>query len=314
MQHDVVAQLVGSPTTTCAAVFEANRPVHGSPLVAFGCATFVTESFAADTVTYPTPGLNSRILQAMLDGKSPILTPEALRHDNTIPGLNLITLAGYIRPACEDDLELMREISMTISKAFYQQYIGFRLRRFLFEVTTQALRQRPHKLSIYPFHSYPQPTPASAPLGAVMLDRNTALQREDSPFAWLFRYREPILRFTPGEQEILQVALPGHPNPGQADVLGLGREAVRGRWRTVLDRAAPLLQEIMRASKAATAASKVPVNNGTPSQKGVQRVSALPPRGKQRRQYVINYVREHPEELRPFDWQLWDSVHGGAGK
>jgi PAS domain-containing protein len=301
----------GSPATTSTMVFETDRPVHGSRLAGFGSAAFVTESFAGDNIANPRPGLNLRFLQALHEGRSPLLTPAALRRHNTIGGLNLITLAGYIRPACEDSPALMQEISMTISKAFQQCYLGFRLRHFLFEVTHQTLRQRPHKLSIYPIHPYPQPLPASSPIGVIILDRATALLREDSAFAQLFQYREPCLRLSPKEQELLQVAQRGQPDAGQADELGLGEEAVRSRWRTSLRKSGPLLRQIMPAVRPAAVArganghgASAAAESGTPPRR------RCPPRGKQRRQYLINYVREHPEELRPFDWTLWDSVHG----
>jgi hypothetical protein len=316
--HDTLVQvwadmLTRSPATASAAVFEADRPVHGSRTVGFGCAAFVTEAFAEDAAGFPRPWLNKRFLQALHEGRSPILTPEELRRDNTIAGLNLLTLAGYIRPACEDDPRLLQEISIMISRSFQQWCAGFRLRRFFCEITHQFLRQRRYMVSAYRIHEYPQPRPASSPVGVVILDRDAALQYEELQFAQLFiHYREPRLRLTPAEQDLLKVALTGHPNPSQADELGVGMEAVRSRWRNVLHKATGLLSRIMPSASGrhVSGNSASAAKEGLPKGQNPRSASAAAARGPQRRQYLLNYVREHPEELRPFDWQLWDRIHG----
>jgi hypothetical protein len=295
-------RLIATPATTCTAVIEANLPIHGSRLVGFGLASFIAEDIAVDAIARPRPWLNRRIMEAILAGRSPVLSPQELRRDNTLEGLNLLTLSGYIRPACEDDVELMRRISMLLASAFYEAHRGFRLRRILFEVTEQALRQRLHRVQIYRLREYPQTQPGVPRTGLVAIDEVSAYEHEHSLFGMLFNYTVPRLRLSPAEQCLLEVAIHGLTDRELVERLGLSMEAVRSRWRTVLRKAAGLLRERGLGGEAVTGDDPDEVaGDGEPGR-----------RGPQQRHHLLDYLREHREELRPFDWSLWDSRHGGT--
>jgi hypothetical protein len=285
------SRLIALPATR-SVVIEADRPVHGSTLVGFGSASFVTQAFAEDALAHPRPGLNRRVLQGLAQGKLPIPGERELRRDNTIGGLSLLTMAGHIRPACEDNIELVRAIGLMLPKAFCESFIGFRLRRLLFEVSGQVMRQRFHRMKLYRIEEYPQPRSASSPLGYVVVDRDAAFEHEGSLFAQLFDYREPCLRLSPAEQALLEVAKDKTLTDRElANLLGLTVECIRSRWRTALPKAAKLLPHV---------AARLATGGATKRSRGLQR-----------RHHLLDYIRAHREELRPFDWGLWDRTQKG---
>jgi hypothetical protein len=298
-------RLIATPATTCTAVIEADRPIHGSRMVGFGLASFIAEDIAVDAIVRPRPWLNRRIMEAILAGRSPVLSPQELRRDNTLEGLNLLTLSGYIRPECEDDVELMRRISMLLATAFYEAHRGFRLRRILFEVTEQALRQRLHRVQIYRLREYPQAAPGGPRTGLVAIDEADAYEHEHSLFGMLFNYTLPRLRLSPAEQSLLAVAIHGLTDREIVERLGLSMEAVRSRWRTVLRKAAGKLHGQLPQGGA--------VSGDDPDEVPGEGAHGEPGRrGPQQRHHLLDYLREHREELRPFDWTLWDSRHRGT--
>lgn len=297
--HDAAVSLwrriIGLPATS-SVVIQADRPVHGSTLVGFGSASFISRSFADDAVAHPRPGLNRRILMESAQGNSPILSARELKRDNTIGGLNLITMSGTVRPACEDDPELVRQVSLLLSRSFYEAHRGYRLQRLLFEVTEQVLRQRPHRMRSSPILRYSQTGETSSPIGFVVVDHETAYSQEGSLFALLFDYHEPRLRLSSAEQELLEVATAGLTDRELADRLGLSVEAIRSRWRTVLRKAAKVLPQVGPAEVELREEAE-PADSESFEERR---------RGLQRRHHVLDYIREHREELRPFDWVLWE--------
>jgi DNA-binding CsgD family transcriptional regulator len=95
----------------------------------------------------------------------------------------------------------------------------------------------------------------------------------------LFQYREPVLRLRETEQDLLIAALTGLTDEELAIRLNLGLPSVKKLWRSLFERASarPNLFPQMHDGL-----------NGSG-------------RGRQKRQFILNYVRDHPEELRPFD-------------
>jgi DNA-binding NarL/FixJ family response regulator len=79
------------------------------------------------------------------------------------------------------------------------------------------------------------------------------------------------------DKELLVAALKGATDRELADDLNLTKEAVKRRWKVLFDRLEAVKPEIFGASVS---------NNGK--------------RGPQKRHRILAYVRDHPEELRPF--------------
>jgi hypothetical protein len=95
--------------------------------------------------------------------------------------------------------------------------------------------------------------------------------------AGLFQHHlEPRFAFTISEQQLLEAALEGVDDASAASSLFVSLPAIKHRWESIFDRVASILPDLC------------PPGNGT--------------RGIQKRQRVLTYVRNHPEELRPFNF------------
>ena len=85
-----------------------------------------------------------------------------------------------------------------------------------------------------------------------------------------------MLRLSGADQELLWAALEGQTDAKLAVSLHLTMPAVKARWRSIFARFARLKPEV------------APEFHGEGS------------RGPQKRHRILAYLREHPEELRPF--------------
>jgi DNA-binding CsgD family transcriptional regulator len=119
--------------------------------------------------------------------------------------------------------------------------------------------------------------------------REIAAGQQGSWGTWigsLFRYRQPQLGFSRSEQRLLFSALDGSTDGELSDKLGLSLTTVKKTWRSIYDRTAAHIPELVHGHSRDEKAS--------------------PERGKAKKQYLIAYLREHPEELRPVSRKvLW---------
>jgi hypothetical protein len=83
-----------------------------------------------------------------------------------------------------------------------------------------------------------------------------------------------VLHLTTSEQALLNAALAGATDADLATSLGVSLSAIKARWRSIFARFAELAPDYESAER-----------DG---------------RGPQKRHHVLRYLRDHPEELRPF--------------
>jgi hypothetical protein len=98
--------------------------------------------------------------------------------------------------------------------------------------------------------------------------------------AGLFHHhRTPQFGFTRGEQQLLEVCMEGADDALASKSLFVSLPAIKRRWAKIFDRVASVRPDLCPSPE-----------NGT--------------RGIQKRQRVLAHVRDHPEELRPFNFNL----------
>src|SRR6266699_3991674 len=95
----------------------------------------------------------------------------------------------------------------------------------------------------------------------------------------LFGFREPLLALHQEDQELLRAALKGLTDEELALELRLKLPTVKKRWAAIFQRIA--------------AARPDPLPD-------VDRDLDRQTRGKQKRHYLLEYLRGHPEEVRPY--------------
>jgi DNA-binding CsgD family transcriptional regulator len=116
------------------------------------------------------------------------------------------------------------------------------------------------------------------------LPREIASRQVGSWVSPLFRYQPPILGFSRSEQRLLWAALRGATDDELSDALSISLSAVKKTWRSIYARAMDQLPELI------------------PNQLSEEVLTQ--DRGKEKKRRLIAYLREHPEELRPFSRRL----------
>jgi DNA-binding NarL/FixJ family response regulator len=175
----------------------------------------------------------------------------------------------------------------TAVTAFVEEHRGFLLK----EVTTHAMSLETLEAAIRtgglllhpvnglyvdsldkPFHEV-----FAAP-HLIGLTRELAMARAGTWIGSLFVYQSPQFSFRRSEQHLLLAALQGGTDEDLAATLGISLSAVKKTWRSIYDR----------------------VTNCRPgliSDRAPEELTSE--RGKEKKQRLLTYVREHPEELRP---------------
>ncbi len=109
------------------------------------------------------------------------------------------------------------------------------------------------------------------------------------PLARLFVISEPVLGLTESQKEVLDLALDGFADRAIAGMLGISSNAVHMRWRGIYDKAAVVLPELARIDEACD--------------KGY--------RGMEKRRVVLEYIRDHPQEIRTALHMPWNTSENG---
>jgi hypothetical protein len=110
------------------------------------------------------------------------------------------------------------------------------------------------------------------------LKRENARTRLGSFAFFRFIYRAPQCGFNRSEQRLLLSALDGGTDEELADRLQISVSAVKKKWHSIYDRVGTRLPQLLPHSEADVEPSE---------------------RGKAKKQRLLAYVHDHPEELRP---------------
>jgi hypothetical protein len=255
-----------------ATVIESERPVSGHTIVACGIGVFVSRAFADAEVGTPRPGLNDRIIHGIAVGRPMLLDREDIGAGNARGGLDFVNLYGTWRDGLLN-AEQLAEVQTLLSIGFVEQLTGYRFNRVIKEAIGEARIALARATGTYRLIAeFPETGSALA-----MVSRDSALAAPYSAAAAIYRYRPPVLHLRPAEQELLAAALTGKTDAELSAHLGLTVEATKKRWLSVYDRVGQVRPEILSDSR-------------TDSEG----------RGPQKRHRVVAYVRDHPEELRPY--------------
>ena len=255
----------------------------GKPsLQAFGLSVFVTDEFLNSCKMPCMRWTGPELVRYLLRGDSPVLGPKAIRDANSNGGLNLASWAAILCPQTESD---RTQVQVELMTAFMQEHSGFKLKeiisqqneRIMLEVVSNSgglfwncARQRyveAHNFDVEEVLQHP------FILGATP---ETALQH----LSWtttLFQYSQPRMYPKPAEQKLLSAAIRGLKDEELSCELGVSLSFIKKTWSSIYNRAAEKLPELNLEIAAGSA----------------------PQRGKEKKQRVLAYLREHPEELRP---------------
>lgn len=262
-----------------AVVFE-NSQLSRNQIIGIGISIFVCDEFLNLIKRPPFFWMGPELTRRISRGESPLLPDGKVREANAKGGLNVITWEGVVRP------EFMSVESHTaVFSAFVEQHRGFLLKELTCQGTTPEILEailRSGGLLLGEHGRYIESIDRSLDEIVNMphhlgITRQLALSRTGTWIASLFAYQAPRCGFRPSEQRLLVAALRGRTDQELAKELGISLSAVKKSWLSIYQRAANHLPSLF--------------DNHDGQEDGE--------RGKEKKQHLIAYLRDHPEELRP---------------
>lgn len=273
---------------------EANRV----EMFGIGAIAFLTDDFVATAKTEPFFWLAPAIIQQLLKGGSPVLSDPELLRANAGDGLTLFAWPLGFR----NEYLKLPEVSNYVMYSFMEEVRGYKLKEFLGQTTdVEAARTSLHSgaLLLTSRGSYIELPPKGEQElllepHLLVITRDSALRRVGAWSSSIFIYNQPKIGFTRSEQRLLEAALRGLTDDELAQELEVSLSAVKKTWRSVYSRIEQSGTGIL---------PPVPED----------RVESFD-RGKGKRYLVLNYLREHPEELKPVSMKLLRLHQAGSVK
>jgi hypothetical protein len=254
-----------------------------------GLAAPVSEKFLHELKTTPFFWLGPELVKRITSGDSPLLSDAAVRDANSTIGLNLVVWHVTLYP---EDIR-RPEVGNSMISCFECRWRGFRLREVMGQADCLEQLQGMRNAGALYFHpaenhygSFPELTNltfAGEPRNSG-LTRDLAITQLGSWLGSLFEYASPQFCFTRSEQRLLCSAIGGGTDEEMSDELGISVFAVKKTWRVIYDRVATCMPGLIPSNEQAGA--------------------VIQDRGKQKKQRLLAYLREHAEELRPVSRKL----------
>jgi hypothetical protein len=269
-----------------AAVVES-RSLDGKPgnIFAFGMVVFVTDAWIVAARTSEEPYLSMKTVRQELAGPSPILRPAAIRRANRGSGLNALHL-HYAETRSSEELRSGLEYRMQL--AFVEYMRGYRVQGVFVELWDEilpyAILNGPAKVltdyaGYFRQRGEPLPSPGRCPF-LLGLTREEVLGDFGNVLASVFAHTPPRLGFTRAEQRMLRQAVFGYTDLELAPRLQLALPTIKNRWRALYDRLGRIAPDL-----------------------GFDLDPSSEVRGQEKRRRLLEYLRRHPEELRPGLWR-----------
>ena len=266
-----------------AIVFEAAAGRERST-VAFGIAVFVSDEFAQFAVTPPYPWIGAELVARTIAGRCPIITDTELASLNATSGVNLFVWLSWIR----SEYRALPEVLNAMMAGFIEEHRGYNLRQLIsqsdmglaVETTLHAgglIRDNDGQ-----YVEKPGTTPnefVETP-HCFHVTRELALARPASWVSSLFVNERPRIFFTGAERRLLVAATSGRTDSELAGVLGISVSAIKKTWMSIYRRATEQMPSLLP--------DDVRRGNAPDGE-----------RGRTKKQILLAYLQQHPEELRP---------------
>jgi DNA-binding CsgD family transcriptional regulator len=257
---------------------------HAPRLEAIGTAHFVRDEVYDLLMSMPQPYLIDRLYGMVLDGHAPFLDQRQIARANAGDGLSLLMSLYLQREHALDhpDSQRLRPLG---AAAWYYCHAGYNVRRLLSEVYGRPggayMAAGGFELA-HVFEAGPE-MPFDSEPHQLVLDRANQPPRAMQPMSlWLLHPPPPVMGLPPSQQTIALYALQGDTDRAIAARLGISADAVKQAWRGILRTVSTHLPDLCSDTTDATAHGAAPV------------------RGAEHRRIVVEYLRQHMEELRPW--------------
>ena len=269
----------------CAVVFEDRQGSH-SAIIGLGVSAFVAEGFLHDLKVRPCwvgPELTKRIAR----GDSPLLSDKQVREANSSGGINVAVWEGSVRVEHRN----RPEVHHTVVGSFIELHRGFLLKEIVSNAPSKQALQASLESGVwfvsgvdgqYVDHPDKSIDRFFAEPHLIGITRELALGRPGNWMTSIFMRETPQIGLCPSEQRLLLAALRGGTDPELSETLGISISAVKKAWRSVYMRVTERLPRVLADHDS----DAEPLITGE--------------RGREKKQRLLNYLRDHPEELRPY--------------
>jgi hypothetical protein len=263
------------------------RPLH-SRIVSFSAIVFVNDEFCSEARSALRPYLSVDLARRYLSHQLPVLNREQVARANAGGGLNVVMC--FEGRVCDDfSPEQVLVLREKQSEALHLALSGYRVKEFLADAVGRETSQwmldaGAHVRRNYSKYSREHGVPISKsprqPL-LVGLTKAEAVAHPGSYVAALFAYTPPRFHFSRSQRMLLQHALMGETCERLATSLSISPWTVKKRWHAIYERVADVDSELLPPMIADGLHATL--------------------RGAERRRPLLSYLRQHLEELRPFD-------------
>jgi DNA-binding CsgD family transcriptional regulator len=260
----------------------------GSRIVSFNAILFVTDEFCSQARSSLPPYLSVELARRFLSHQLPVLNRDQIARANAGGGLNVVMcFEGWTHDGLSPEQVLaLRERQR---QALHLTLSGYRVKEFLVEqigeenlhwMLDAGTRIRRDYSDCFEKGDVSEPEPSQRPW-LVGLTKEEAFEHPGSNIAGLFIFTAPRFHFSRSQRVLLQHALMGETCEKLAASLCLSPWTVKKRWHAIYDRVADVDNELLPP----------------PIAYGPHATS----RGAERRRQLLCYLRQHLEELRPFE-------------
>ncbi len=261
------------------AILENDESPPDDRRAGFAMSAFLRDDFVRAYWREPTPYLVAVLLEHERRGASAILTFDDVRAANSGEGLHSVALHTVFRHR-----DLMhpetRRLAPVLQYAFFHAHAGYRLLSLTAEYYGPQLRDFMRSGGYEIVADFTSDSSldlsSSRPFLVRRLREDTKLTPHDQVALQLFHAERPRIFFTPAEQRVLLEAVLGSSDRQIAADLDLSTETVRTVWDSVYTRVSRAIPTLLVGADPAAST-----------------------RGTEKRRELIEYLRQHMEELRP---------------
>ena len=267
-------------------VIEDMARVHPSSIEAFGASVFVTEALLERLSADPQPHLAAAVYDhALANGRDVLSASDIARANTPSAGLHAVVMHFGLRNPDMSDVRTQQAVQLG-SAAFYFTHSGYQLKSLLNEVHGEQHKRfmeaggfRLHcdfrARSPTAFRNVP---PTQYPY-LFQLRKHWIEPGAVNPLAQLFHPSRPFIHFSAAEQRVLVRSLLNESDAAIAGDLGVSVDAVKKVWRAIYERVNHQADFLIKSE-------------------------AMPTEGRrsqEKRRYLLDYLRTHLEELRPYE-------------
>ncbi len=282
-------RLLSSDGFCSTSVIEEDVEGGRSRVLGLGVSVVVSDSFLRELKTPPFFWAGAELARRVAGGDdSALLSQKQIGEANSCDGLNLLIWQAAVRAEDAKRAEIWSEL-MTV---FLDNHRGFLVKEIVVQgESPEHLEGLRHSGGFLfgrdgrygNFQGVDFQHLAREP-HLVGITREIAMQQFGSWISALFHYEPPRFGFSRGEQRLLLAALAGGTDEELSEQIDISLSSVKKTWRSIYERVAACQPELL-------------------SRNSSQDMETFK-RGRDKKQHLIAYLREHPEELRPVSRKL----------